>query len=405
MRYYYLILLSCILGLAVTITLADERQVEPLTLQWSPNGLWIARGYTDGTISLTSLSSANTTVELKFDSSRSISTITWSADSSRLAASVRGTGQIFIWDVTNSSLLQILQGDVPFNDGGTHLAWNPKQNILASATVEGDGGMFVRFWDTQTYAQIGVSGNYIVPNFMKWNPNGSILAVTDAAYGLMLYDTFVGENIFPRGEAPGISYVDWSPDGTQIVAVEYTSRAEMENRVARYEIDSWVTILDANTLKEVAQITESVHNAMGPVLWSPDGQRIALLSPDQAKIVDSVSGMVLEQYPLPSYSFNVGWSPFGGRLALADSLIDSPLSQDIQIVVPAPSPELVKTIQIECVPESIISNLPIAETALTVAIDATSYINAVRTNPSIPVGCAADLIAVAEALQVEQKGE
>jgi len=401
MRYYYLILLSCILGLAVSLTLADERQTEPLTLQWSPNGLWVARGYTDGTIVLTSLNIANKPVELKFDGS--ISTIAWAPDSSRLAASVRGTGQILIWDVAKGSLLQILQGDVPFNNGGTQLAWNPKKEILASATVEGDGGMFVRFWDAQTYTQIGVSGNYIVPNFMKWNPDGSILAVTDAAYGLMLYDTFVGENIVSRGEVPGISYIDWSPDGAQIAAVEYTSRAEMENRVARYETDSWVTILDTNTLKEVMQITESVHNAMGPVLWSQDGQRIALLAPNYVQIVDADSKKVVEQYSVPSYNFNAAWSPFGGRFAVAemtDLPSDTSAVDEIQILIPAPTSELLDSIQAQCVPEGVVSKLPNAATA-----NITSYIEAVMADPSISEGCADDLVAVAEALQVEQKSQ
>jgi WD40 repeat protein len=389
MRLFYLIVLA-VMSFAITSSLADNRNLSPYTLQWSPDGQWIARGYTDGIVLVTSLNNPVESIEFKQDGV--ISNIAWSPDSSRLAASLNGDGHISIWDIPTQSLVKILEGDLAFNGGGTHLAWNPKKEILVSVAREYDGGMQVRFWDTKTYTLMG-SGNWVDPLSAKWNHDGDVLGVASIMGGLELYDTFVGEYIPSKAYLPDFAFFDWSPDGTHIAALKYK---ETHQNTSFIETDSWLTIVDMSTLKEMAQISKPVHSIQIPVLWSPDGQRIAIVDYDQIDVIDAQTGISLGQYASPLFNFNASWSPFGGRLAIS-TVSDQSLANfdDIQILVPAPSLDLLQSIAVACVPIKPPAALPTTD-------DLATYIETVQADASIPPACAADLIAVAEALQTEQ---
>src|SRR4051812_23285199 len=115
MRLFYAVLLL-ILSLATTIGLADDRTLAFWSLKWSPDGQWIARAYSDGIVSITSIDPLGKQIELKYN--YPLSNLTWSPDSSRLAASVRGEGQITIWDVDKPTLIHVIKTDVPYGDTG-----------------------------------------------------------------------------------------------------------------------------------------------------------------------------------------------------------------------------------------------------------------------------------------------
>jgi len=207
--------------------------------------------------------------------------------------------------------------------------------------------------------------------------------------------------------------MDWSPDGTRLAAIKYETQfvSNTEQHISMSEHDSFLVILDAKTLEEVAQLTEPVHNAMDPFLWSPDGGRIAILHPDKIEVIDAQTGASLEQVATENYNLNAAWSPFGGRLAIAevsDQTVTQQASnsnaQEIQFVVPAPSPALLDSIEGKCVPAKMISKLPVAETLTANSNTTEAYVAAVQADKTIPASCAADLIEVAQALQAEGQG-
>jgi hypothetical protein len=211
-------------------------------------------------------------------------------------------------------------------------------------------------------------------------------------YGLNIYETFVGDTIHIKAYLPEIAFFSWSPDGTQIAALRYKVTSSPDSYL--FETDSWVTLIDANTLEETAKFSDSEHNSSGPVLWAPIEQRIAVLRGEHIDIINPETSLLLEQFPLRFYNFNAAWSPFGGRLAIAGPSDQASAITDIQIVVPAPSLDLLTSIAATCAPET---NLPSTD-------DLTAYIDIINADPAIPPACAADLLAVAEALQAEQTG-
>jgi len=403
MRFRHFILLVIALW-AVMTGLADDHDIVRYTFRWSPDGEWTAVGHLDGIVTVASSSNSQQKFELKHDAM--VGDIEWSPDSSRIATTTLSPGGIiYIWDVKTGSLIKTLQADIS-PDGGTDIAWNPKREILATIGFMADGGMPVQFWDTQTYEQIGWA-TYAISVSMKWSPDGSYLAVTRNPAGLSLYDKFDVADIQPKAELSGVSYIDWSPDSTQIAAFKFSETMIVENNVGRYERENWLTILDSNSLKEIAQLSQPSHDPAYPLTWSPDGSRIAILAGDRVDIIDAKSAALIKQYPVDPGYITGTWSPFGGRLAInahvGFSTKNATQASDvlgITFVVPAPTHELLASIQAQCVPEGVISKLPNAT-----IVNTTSYIDAVSTDPSISSGCADDLVAVAESLQVEQKSQ
>jgi WD40 repeat protein len=127
----------------------------------------------DSRVLISSVNDLTKGIKLKLEGA--ISSIAWSPDSSRVAVGLYANENISIWDTGTGSLITILKGDKVYDGGGAYVAWNPKQEILASIANDWDSGRPLRFWETQTYSQIG-SGEvfmvYPMTSSLKWRPEG-----------------------------------------------------------------------------------------------------------------------------------------------------------------------------------------------------------------------------------------
>ncbi len=144
--------------------------------------------------------------------------------------------------------------------------------------------------------------------------------------------------------------------------------------------------------------------------WSPDGNRLVSASfVDGERLWDVVTGKILETFLRANNpnagGLSVAWSPYGGRLAYVGSVTDSAVARTqtlvgsaIQIVVPSPSLDELQTITKRCTgqPELQQRLISRADTA-----HLPDFISEVKKLPKeqMPPACAADLIAVANALQ------
>src|SRR5690606_31913045 len=208
----------------------------------------------------------------------------------------------------------------------------------------------------------------------------------------------------PRAISPFHTSLAWSPDGTKLAATEI--RSEM------------IDILDAITGQIIVSAqgpARDLENGIASIAWSPDG--MTLIADEYNGNVQSwnaETGELIETLPLNREGgrFLMSLSPYGGRLALGNS---APVSETastqatrsdvqilangaIQIVVPAPSLE-----RLQAIAEACNAPAPI-EQSLTASIQAnqlTNFVPQVEALPenTIPPAGAADLIAVAEALQ------
>jgi hypothetical protein len=209
-----------------------------------------------------------------------------------------------------------------------------------------------------------------------------------------------GLNLAPTTGVIAVNSVTWSPDGTQL---------------ATGDSEGLVHIWDANNYNIVGTFYGHTDDIVS-VDWNPTVPQVASGSLDgSVRLWDVTTGSEVQQIQSSLFINTTMFSRYGGRLAFsgsfqtndsvlqgASTILDSVgeilAGGAVQIVVPSPSLERLQAIADAC-------NAPAAvEQSLTASLQADqlgTFITQVEALPenNIPPACAADLIAVAEALQ------
>lgn len=104
--------------------------------------------------------------------------------------------------------------------------------------------------------------------------------------------------------------IAWSPNGTQIVSVDYTNT---------------VTIWDAKTQKSLLTIS-GISNNLSAIRWSPDGSYLAANSYDAKKVFiwDTTTGSLLQSIQEDIGSFGLEWTADDGQILTGMDGIDGP---------------------------------------------------------------------------------
>ena len=401
-NYIWIIFIIILVGITgfLPVGLSSAQITYNVTVvQWSPDGSMIAGGDNAGFLHIWDSVTGKTLFEFQAHSSN-ITALSWKPDGTRVLSASPSDGLIRIWNTGDGQLMGELQGDPAF-DGPLFAAWNPKGNMIVGVTFRIDGALPLRFWSADNDLYELLPFGYGVSAFnIAWSPDGSILAVADYR-AIYVFDDF-SPNMEPRSLAPFASSVTWSPDGSKLAAVDIP-----QGKVQLLDVVSGQNLV---TLQDVQQSIVSL-------VWSPDGERFATDTFDgTTQIWNSMSGELIETISLNRQG-GIGilsWSPYGGRLAFGNASSDTLHTDDsidgdvtvslniangaVQIVVPVPSLELLDTIAKEC------NTSPEVEQSLTASI-ASNQLQALTstveslTAEQIPSACAADLIAVAQALQ------
>lgn len=135
----------------------------------------------------------------------------------------------------------------------------------------------------------------------------------------------------------------WSPNGDEIAAIWIGESPELPNDVAELRVIT-VETGDSHTVYEVESSNGTQTNLLGPISWSPDGQRIAVYQIGPG----AVSGTAIVHVERRLEAFiehaqDARWSPVENRLAyIQDSHLDddglyvtAADEFDPQLVVPA----------------------------------------------------------------------
>jgi WD40 repeat protein len=414
-----LILASTIVVQAQSGEVTESDQVYINAVAWSHDGSKIAavgirQPSTQGYLRILDAQTGETLYALD-PNPGGFSSVAWSPDDRFIAAG--GYDQvIWVFDVESRTHLTSLWGH---QATVTAVDWNSDGTQLASS---GNWDDLTILWDMKTYKKIR---EVIVqmPVSIAFSPNDERIAVS-AEGGLRIFPSNmeVGygreQNPFRYYDNLSIGTVAWSHDGNRIAFGTLTYRSVVNPSRRNY---AQVFVVDSNSGEELQKITTEDETIYG-LVWSPDDSLIATHSLEGfVRVWDVASGKELERYSgVTRYPSDLSFSPFGGRLAFGGILsMDASISIQenldsagletleggaVKIVAPAPSIEKLQTISEQCIAN------PSAEAALAPQIsldqlDAfTTQVEALssQTNPSIPPGCAADLIAVAEALQAEQ---
>jgi len=404
-HYLPLALLVVLISVVVLFPLNAEAQNPQSVsiLKWSPDGDLIAGGDDLGFLRIWDAKTGETI--LQFQAHRSIVTsLSWSADGTRLASVSPDEAVVRIWNTNNGQAISELQAERGY-EGLSYVAWNPKRDLLVNVATVIDGGSSLRFWNAadESYELLPIS--YDVSAYdIAWSPDGTRLGVADSR-GVYIFSNFTSAEMEPHVLAPFAPSIAWSPDSSKLATVDVMAGIIRILAVGTGEV-----------LMTFQGPPRDLEHGIASIAWSPDGIQLASDGFDgSTQIWNSITGELVETILLSRGGGRglMSWSPYGGRLALgsapsgasaiARSNVSGVTTQNIadgavQIVVPAPSLERLQAIADACnAPSTVERLLPTSEAAGQLS----TFVSGVEALPqdTIPPACAADLMAVAEALQ------
>lgn len=299
-----------------------------------------------------------------------------------LIATVGGINTLNLWDSINGTLFRSVTTPsvLPYS-----VDWSPDGQYLFSSNID---ELVMRDADgTPLYSIRGAPEE--IPR-VEFSPNSALLFLSFSAK-VELWDVD-SRQMLSRNVAAGLrKSIQWSQDGTRILAanISNTRQGTFYN----------ILVIDPMT-GERLRTYSGFPNELTSARWSPDETQIVATSIDgNVYLVEAASGAITTIFSSDFPIRSAAWSPYGGQIAIgvpqsSDAEIagradDAFAAVPVQIIVPDPSIERLNAIAAAC-------GAPVAPTT-----DMTDYIAQVEALPadSIPPACAADLLAVARALE------
>ena len=296
-----------LLLLAVTASaVVAVQQITPpyiTSVAWSPDGTKIAVGY--GTYvcdpdhpefyDIEILDAQTEQVNQTLTGSLcDISELSWSPDSSRLAASSHDSVGVRVWNVQSGQLLATAERG---GQGVGAVRWSPDGSLLAVGTISN----VIVILDAAT-GNI-VNGGLVSGVRVTWSPEGSQLA-SGSGYQDVIYVTNIttGQAIMDlTGHTGGLPSLDWSPDGSKIA-----SGGGIYDPTVRV----WDAVMGQNLL-----VLQGHNDYISDVRWSSDSSRLASAGDDcTVRIWDSITGTELEVFQYSGRVWAVDWSPDGSQI-------------------------------------------------------------------------------------------
>jgi WD40 repeat protein len=396
-------LLILLLVLVSQVDLQAQARIELFieTLAWSPNGELIAIGggkygcsldqASETTVIVIDITTKSIINTLRGNECR-IMSLAWSPDSTKLAVSVLGK-LTQIWDISKDTIISIAPTAGGF--GRNRPIWSPDGTKIVDVWNE---HFVFEIWDSQTGESIRIFG--LDPKYstnqvfsVDWSPDGTqIVSGGTTAFEnpngfVRVWNAETGELIQELEHPGGVFHVDWKPDGTQIAS----GSGNGEIRIWDAETDNMV---------------KTILGDGGRFRWHPFDDLIIAGSCCETSMItvwDTTTGESIETYDTEAWTPVIDWSPAGGRAIfnLHDVIsFDEGRQDTLTIIVPVPTLERMEAIKEYCVSTEIQSKLPSVENREVLP----DFLDEIKALPedTISPACAADLIAVAEALMSEE---
>lgn len=362
-------------------TVYSQDNVNVTVVDWSPNGTQIATGNTLGDVEIWNVD-AGALVNTLHGHTQEIMVLQWSPNGS-LLASGSPDGTIRIWDVVSGQATQVMIFTPPDSlfRAILDIDWSPDSTFVVGARETGS----IVIWDIRTGESQTLFSHDDMALTVAWSPSGNLIASGGADDKLFLWDT-INQSLsefapISSEDLGSVDSIDWSADG---------------NRIAVATRRGGIRIFDLSTDSLVFHLPQPPRT-IASLNWSPDNTELAIRNRETVTVVNTITGNVVGSIVGNTVSKDVVWSPYGGQVAVRNGEYrsDTQLGNAVQIFVPAPSLERLQAIGRRCnTPANVMRTLNTPERV-------PAFVTQIRalTAAQIPPGCAADLIAVAEALQ------
>jgi WD40 repeat protein len=222
---------------------------------WSPDGLMLASGSQDHTVTLWGLSpSGHWRCQKVLRGAASINSVAWCpVDGAPCVASGNSDNTVCIWHSDTGACMKTLQGH---SDWVTSVAWSPNCQRL----VSGSHDTTLRLWDAAVGGPclMTLQGHTDHVKSVAWSPDGMLLA-SAGVDAVLVWDVKTGKCLKTLGGEAPENCVTWSPDG---------------KRLASGSDDATVYLWDMAA--DGAMAKETWHEGeVTSVAWSPDGKLLA----------------------------------------------------------------------------------------------------------------------------------
>lgn len=284
---------------------------EPSQVQFSPNGTLLAIS----TLGKIQVMQAQEPFELLDryvieDSSRRLTSITWSPDSAALAGA-DSEGHIYLWDIVPGVRQRITPGsrwrqNIPSPSVIVNaLTWDVNGTFLAIV----DENRNLSIWDMVTQEQIGISQAHTeIPLSVDWNLRRGIIATGGCGPHAVLWDVATLPQILlrtPLSHIVCVTGLAFSPDGELLATGD-------ERGVLRI----WDWLRETEILGENSQHSPSPGFPIRDIEWNKAGNQLATVSNNGLLVVwdwddqNRRLELALSRQPDPNSAItSLSWSP------------------------------------------------------------------------------------------------
>jgi len=339
----------------------------------------------------------------------------WSPDGTKLAV---GNGSVLeIWSGVRNGEQPSRELTIQANSYIHSIAWNPQGDRVAIAHHA------LEVWELPSVTllyRVYAHGNYITE--VSWRADGTQIATASADRTLKIWDAGTGVVT----QTMTVLRRDMNLPVSEIFVVPTSVRWQSDESLLIFGVaDGTVRLWDTEELNAAEVRTTALDprvmstGSTGDVRIESvdvndfDGEIVSGAGDGTLTVWDIDTSEVLRSFQTNLSLDSVSYSQFGGRLLISGGqasdngierhviLNESLLNGGVQIVVPDPSLERLQSIAELCnAPLTVADAIPDATQTDQLA----DFITQVESLPadSIPPACAADLIAVAEAIQAGQ---
>lgn len=379
------------LALGVSIAEAQIPYVPPVT--WSYDGSQIAI-VVGRTVELRDTDTRQLLYTLNGHSDM-IYTTAWSPNR-MLIATGSFDAAVKVWDATNGALQTTLLVALPVFS----IVWSPDGTQIISFSSDGEAEFLLSIWDAHDGSLLMTYPRGAIINAAFNEDYQSLAVITPLSVHILETDTF----------SVGASSPHTPCCTNRFDSIIWSSN---QQRLATASINGLVTIWDASTLTQLDQfvanpyvqpdsrdVSDLTLSWVRDVFWGAEPDTIQAVSGDgTVRLWNVVTGEIIQEEQVGRLD-TAAWSPYGGRLAIVASSSESTAAFNIDgtlsIVTPFASIERLQAIADLCAAPLTLPDAAQAE-------QLSAFVAQVEALPadSIPPACAADLIAIAQALQAE----